>query len=156
MFTEGTLTEKQKRGVIVCIPKTARPTHTQDYRPITLLNNDYKTLARILAGRLRPVVGVLLHPSQYCGVQGKTIFGAAATVWDAIAYAEVTKRTLRVLSLDFREPFDRISHTYLFGILRSYVFSDHFVERINKCTPMWGPWSKSTDTYPAQLRSDAQ
>jgi GTP cyclohydrolase FolE2 len=32
--------------------------------------------------------------------------------------------------LDFAEAFDKMSHTYLFEILRSYGFSDRFLERV--------------------------
>ena len=48
---------------------------------------------------------------------------------EAIAQAEVRHVPLCVLSLDFQKAFDRISHQYLFTILRSYGFSD-WVERI--------------------------
>jgi hypothetical protein len=51
-------------------------------------------------------------------------------VRDSIAYAEVARIPLCVLSLDFKEAFDRISHTYLFTILKGYGFSDIFIERI--------------------------
>jgi hypothetical protein len=53
-------------------------------------------------------------------------------VRDASAYAEVTQRPLCVLSLDFKEAFDRISHTYLFGTMRSYGFSEQFVKWIQQ------------------------
>jgi hypothetical protein len=76
------------------------------------------------------VLGYVLHPSQYCGSQGKSIFGAVATVRDAIACAEVSRTPLCVLSLDFAEAFDKMSHTYLFEILRSYGFSDRLLERV--------------------------
>ena len=72
----------------------------------------------------------LLHPSQYCGVLGRTIFEAMETVREATAQAEVTRVLLCVLSLDLQEAFDRISHQYIFTILRSYGFRDWFVERI--------------------------
>lgn len=54
------------------------------------------------------------------------------TVTDAIAYADLARRPLRVVSLDFKERFDRISHKYLFTVLQSYGFSDTFVERIKQ------------------------
>jgi hypothetical protein len=82
MFTINNVSEQQKRGAIVCIPKTARPHQPSDYRPITLLNTDYKILARIMANRIRPTLEELLHPSQYCGQSGNTIFEAIATVRD--------------------------------------------------------------------------
>ena len=67
-------------------PENARPHTPEDYRSITLLKTDYKILARLIAARVRPILAELLHPSQYCGVPGNTIFDAVATVRDAIAY----------------------------------------------------------------------
>jgi len=84
-----------------------------------------------MADRLRPMMEELLHPSQFCGVLGRTRFEAIATVRKAIAQAEVTRVSLCVISLDFQEAFDRISHQYLFTIQRSCGFSYWFVERIN-------------------------
>jgi mannosylglycoprotein endo-beta-mannosidase len=57
MFERGRLLDQQKNGVIVCIPKTRSPKGPRDYRPITLLNTDYKIFARILAGRVQSVLG---------------------------------------------------------------------------------------------------
>jgi len=123
MYSTGNIGEQQKHGIVVFIPKTTAPKTPADYRPITLLNTDYKILGRIVASRLRPILAELLHPSQHGGVQGGGIFDAVATVRDAIAYAEKTQTRLCVLSLDFTEAFDRISHTYLLKLLAVYGFS---------------------------------
>jgi len=116
MLAEQKLTELQKSGVIVCIPKSDKAVAPDDYRPITLLNSDYKILARIVEGRIRPALVEVLHASQNCVVPGKSIFDAVATVRDAVAYAEMASAPLCVLSLDFKEAFDKISHKYLFTI----------------------------------------
>jgi len=58
---------------------------------------------------MRSMMEELLHPSQNCGVPGRTIFETMATVREANAQAEVTCVPLCVLSLDFQEAFDRIS-----------------------------------------------
>jgi len=94
-----------------------------DYRPITLLNTDYKILGRIVASPLRPILAELLHPSQHGGVQEGGIFDAVATVRDAIAYAEKTQTPLCVLSLDFTEAFDWISYIYLLKLLAYMVLA---------------------------------
>jgi len=60
----------------------------------------------------------VLHQNQYCGRNGKTIYDAVVTVRDIIAYAEDTNISICVLSIDFSDAFDKISHTYLFEILR--------------------------------------
>jgi hypothetical protein len=51
---------------------------------------------------------------------------------DAMAHAEVTRDPLSILSLDFKEAFDKISHTYLFRTMRSYGFSELFITLIRK------------------------
>jgi hypothetical protein len=38
MYKEGEITDKQKYGTIVCIPKQGHPTRIEYYRPLTLLN----------------------------------------------------------------------------------------------------------------------
>jgi len=97
---------------------------------MTLLNSDYKILARILAHRLRPVLEEHLRTSQFCSIPGNSIIEAVSTVREAIAQVERTKSALCVLTLDFQEAFDRLSHQYLFTILRSYGISSWFIERI--------------------------
>ena len=106
MFMVRRVSAQQKHGVIVCLPKSSDPTTQADFRPFTLLNTDYKITVRIIAYRLRPVMEELLYPSQYYGVQGRTIFKAMATVREANAQAEVKRVPLCVLSLDFQEAFD--------------------------------------------------
>jgi hypothetical protein len=54
MYMDGTMTDTQKHGLIVCLSKKQDPGGTEDYRPVTLLNADYKIMNRIIANRLRP------------------------------------------------------------------------------------------------------
>ena len=42
MLQDNQLSERQKQGVLVCIPKNTRPLTPEDRRPITLLKTDYK------------------------------------------------------------------------------------------------------------------
>lgn len=48
----------------------------------------------------------------------------------AIAQSEVTHTPLHVLSLDFREAFDRITHRYQYTILTAYGLHECFIDRI--------------------------
>ena len=49
---------------------------------------------------------------------------------DIIAYAEESNKPICLLSIDFKDAFDKISHTYLFKILREYGISDQFCSRL--------------------------
>jgi hypothetical protein len=130
MYLETPITPQQNYGIIVCLPKKDRAQTPADYRPITLLNVYYKILARILARRLRPLLAEYLQTTQFCGVPGNSFLDAVATLRDAIAQSEVTRTPLCVISLDFREALDRLSHRYSFTILKAYGLRDWFVDRL--------------------------
>jgi len=85
-----------------CLPKAHRNQTPEDYHPITLLNSDYKILARITAQSLGPVLVEQLPETQFCGVPGNAILHAVATVGDTIAHAESRIIPLCVLSPDFK------------------------------------------------------
>ena len=104
MFWAGNISQQRKRGVIFCLPKAHRNQTPEDYRPTTLLNLDYKILARIIAQRLCPVLADHLTKTPFCMVPGNTIMDSVATVRDTIAYAESRRILLCVLSLDFKMP----------------------------------------------------
>ena len=105
-------------------PKKGNPTRPEDYRLLTLLNTDYKLLTRIIANRLRIWMKDILHPAQHCGLSETTVFEALATIRDAVAYTEVSGTPLCIISIDFKETFDRISHDYLFATLRKHGLSE--------------------------------
>ena len=124
------MTRHQEYGIIVSLPKDKGDITPAGYHPITLMNKDYKLLARIMARRLTPVLGKQLTSSQYCSVPGKSILEAVSVLRDVVAYAELTRTPLFILSLDFRSAFDCISHHYLFQILAGYSISKWFINRI--------------------------
>jgi hypothetical protein len=120
------ISEDQKYGLIVCVHKKSRPDRPEDFRHLTLLNADLKLMTRILANRVRPWLASVLHPSQHCGIHGHTIFEAIAQVREASTYAEYAKKSTCIVSIDFKDAFDNISHGYLFHLLEIYGFSTKF------------------------------
>jgi hypothetical protein len=69
-------------------------------------------MTRIAAERLKPNLTAILHQNQYCCIQGKTVFEGVAAIRDVTAHAEITAKPLCVVSIDFSEAFDNISHEY--------------------------------------------
>ena len=70
MFWDGKITSRQKHGILICLPKPRGNPTPADYRPITLLNSDYKILARMVARRLRPSWKITLHIRSTVGSVG--------------------------------------------------------------------------------------
>jgi hypothetical protein len=112
MYINKSTTCRQQHGIIVSLPKNDGDITPAGYCPISLMNTDYKLLARIMAQRLTPVPEEQLTSSQYCSVPGRSILEAVSVPRDFVAHAEITRTPVCILSLDFRNAFDRISHRY--------------------------------------------
>jgi len=54
IYRDALILEHQKFGIIVCIPNQPNALHIEDYRPLMILNNDFKLVTRITANHLRP------------------------------------------------------------------------------------------------------
>ncbi|KAJ8050132.1 hypothetical protein HOLleu_03212 [Holothuria leucospilota] len=72
-FLAGSLSPSQRTGVITLLPKSGGPLEPKNKRPITLLNVDYKILAKTLCNRLGAVMPDLVGPFQTCAVRGHSI-----------------------------------------------------------------------------------
>ena len=129
MYIDGRIRAQQKHRLVVCIPKPA-PTIPADYRPITLLNTDYKILARIITNRLRPILDELLHQSTLWSV-GPRNFQRDRNDSGCDSVAEMSHAPLCILSLYFTEAFDRIAHRYHLRLLTGYAFSTKFIALID-------------------------
>ena len=89
---------------------------TGNYRPITLLNTDYRLLAKILAGRLAQVLGSVIGLEQNAFLPGRQIA-------DNVRLLQLLPHALPVDSegvvafLDFRKAYDTVSRAFLFRLL---------------------------------------
>jgi hypothetical protein len=95
-FQTGTIPKEITRGIIVCLPKNNRPQTVSDYRPLTLLNTDYKIYARVLANRLKTTIRDIINDTQYSAVPGRNILDAATGIRDVIEAGQNTQNGLSV------------------------------------------------------------
>ena len=58
---------------ISLIPKKSDATKVRDFRPISLIGGVYKIIAKVLANRLKMVLGDIVHESRNAFVKGKQI-----------------------------------------------------------------------------------
>ena len=52
-FDKGDLTTLQKQGIIFLLPKTDLSIFQKNWRPLTLLNNDFKIATKTIANRIK-------------------------------------------------------------------------------------------------------
>ena len=64
-YLKGLLSITHRRGLITLIPKMNKPTNlVKNWRPITLLNCDYKIATKCIASRIKKVLPKLINNDQ--------------------------------------------------------------------------------------------
>lgn len=115
-------------GRVVLLPKEdADSADPKSWRPITLLNVDFKILTTVLGRRLRDALPHIVSPQQTSCVPGRSVFMSLTLVKDLLAYVNSRKMSGVVLSLDQMKAFDRVEHDYLFFVLKCFGLPDTFV-----------------------------
>jgi hypothetical protein len=84
-----------------------------NYRPITLLNCDYKLLTKTYSVRLMNVAPSLVHPNQAGFMKGRKIEDQVKLAKFLLDYAEAAEEDGVIVYLDQEKAYDRINHTYL-------------------------------------------
>ena len=117
-YDTGQLSITQKRGIIKLIPKKeTEPFYIKNWRPITLLNCDYKIAAKSLANRLKNVLPNLISSDQTGFMKNRFIGENVLLIENVIRYAKEKNITGLLLFLDFEKAFDTIEWPFIFRTL---------------------------------------
>ena len=104
------------------------------YRPLSLINTDYKILARVLAARLKLVIGAVCGPGQAAYVPERSIFECTETVTSAIKImAELDSEYAEgaLIFFDAEKAFDIVQHAALFDrVMARMGFGASFIRMV--------------------------
>ncbi|KAJ1169246.1 hypothetical protein NDU88_001152 [Pleurodeles waltl] len=127
MEQERVMPHTLREGMIALLYKhKGEKCDLKNWRPISLLNVDYKILAKTMVNRLKGVMGEMVHPDQTCGVPGRRIADSLALIRDTIQY--ITDRNIRaaLVCLDQEKAFDCVSHEFIERVLQGFGLGERF------------------------------
>ena len=128
-FKDKILSCEQKRGVIRLIPKKDKDlTNVKNWRPISLLNTDYKIIAHILATRLQTVLPTVISKDQSGYLKNRNIGINIRSIFDTIETIESQNLSALLAFLDFEKAFDKINWTFLQNTLKQFGFGNILIE----------------------------
>ena len=78
------LPESQNYGLLTLLFKKGERALLSNWRPISLLNTDYKILAKALSTRLGKVLAHIVADDQTCGVPGRIILNNVFILCDLV------------------------------------------------------------------------
>ena len=97
-----------------------------NWRPITLLNADYKLLTKTLGQRLKAVLPSIIHKDQNGFVPGGSIFFSSHTLRDILFYCKKENLDLILLALDYTKAFDSVNFQFIYKTFKHFGFGDNF------------------------------
>lgn len=96
------------------IPKNENPTSPTEFRPISIANELYKIITRIITTRLKPLMSSLIHPSQSAFIPGISLSDNILLANDLVRGFHLGKGQARMcLKLDLSKAFDNVSWDFL-------------------------------------------
>ena len=120
------LSISQRRGAISLIPKEDTSTlELGNWRPITLLNVDYKILARMIAKRIESSLPNTIHSDQTGFIKGRYIGQNVRLLNNLMEYTEVNKLPGILLFIDFRKAFDTLEWKFIHNTLAVFNFGSN-------------------------------
>lgn len=125
-YLTGRLTNSQATGYIKLIHKKGPRNNLKNWRPITILNTDYKILAKLIANRLKLVMPNIIGQTQTCTILDRSINYNCALIRDIIAFSQREKIPLGLISLDQEKAFDMVNWDYLNKTLETLCFGNKF------------------------------
>ena len=130
-FESGMLSESQRLGIITCLPKPGKPKeYMKNWRPITLLNVDYKIISGVIANRMKSQLNSLISNSQKGFISGRYIGECTRLVSDLIHNMRKRKTAGIILLIDFEKAFDTLNHAFIDKTLRYFNFGENICKWI--------------------------
>ena len=137
----------QRRGIIKRIPKKSiEPLYIKkNWRPITLLNTDYKIAAKAIANRIKTVLPKLINNDQTGFMKGRFIGENIRLIDGIIQYATQHNVPGLLLFIDFEKAFDSLEWPFIFDTLPFFwlwtityqLGKDLLLQHRKLCTQQW-------------------
>lgn len=123
--------EESRKKVIRMIPKVDCPRSPDQFRPISLLDVDYKIFTRVLYNRIKNEVSEIIGPDQKGSVAGRFII---ENIWQTKFILEKWKKSKEKSELlfftDFKKAFDSLQHKFIKILIQKMGFGPKFCKII--------------------------
>ena len=120
-----------RRGIITLIEKEGKDQmYIRNWRPLSLLNLDYKILSKTLANRIYKVLPQIIHKDQSGFMPGRSIHENLFNLTSMIEWCHKNDIDSLLISYDCAKAFDVTEHKVLYTIMRRFGFPEKYISYI--------------------------
>lgn len=114
-------------GVITLIPKVKEANSIRQYRPICLLNVDFKGFTKTLNNRLVPLAKEVIGTDQTGFIKGRNILEGVVILHEVIHELRSKKKKGLILKIDFEKAYDKVHWDFLEEVMRGKGFPEEWI-----------------------------
>ncbi|KAL6640643.1 hypothetical protein ACP70R_021766 [Stipagrostis hirtigluma subsp. patula] len=117
-------------GAITLIPKIKDACNIKQFRPICVLDVDYKIILKVLTNRLTKVANKIINENQSAFIPGRFILDGVVILHEVIHELHRTHKPGIVLKLDFEKAYDKVHWSFILEVLKRKNFGDRWIKWI--------------------------
>ncbi|GJS31784.1 RNA-directed DNA polymerase, eukaryota, reverse transcriptase zinc-binding domain protein [Tanacetum coccineum] len=124
----GEISRGCNASFVTLIPKVSDPIELGDYRPNSLIGFYYKIIAKLLAERIKVVVGKLVGGVQNAFVKGRYILDGVLIAKETVGYIKKARKKCLLFKVDFKKAYDSLNWDFLLEVLKLMGFGSKWCE----------------------------
>ena len=128
------MSSSQRIGILTLIPKPKLPAelvYIKNWRPITLLNIDYKIFTHVIKNRILRSLPHIISNVQYGFQAGKSTCDNLILMYLALEHLiNNPEEEALLLQVDFEKAFDSVEHKFLFETLDFLGFGESLIRLV--------------------------
>lgn len=130
-YIHGELTVSQRQAVITLLDKGKDRLLLKNWRPLSMLNVDYKIGSKVIAERLKKYLHKLIHPNQVGYISGRQVASNIRAISDILFYTKQRNISGILMNLDFEKAFDSVDWDFLRLSLKKFNLGDSIIKWVS-------------------------
>ncbi|XP_050238477.2 uncharacterized protein LOC126687968 [Mercurialis annua] len=135
IFQNGEMDNDLNRTLISLIPKSVKPETIKDFRPISLCTVMYKLVTKIITNKLKPIMPLIVSPTQVSFIEGRNITDNIIIVQEVIHFMRTKKgkKGWFAIKVDLEKAFDCLNWDFIKDTLVDARLPNNLVTLIMHC-----------------------